>query len=86
MKKKGGFMTPHEIDLRREYEYETGIEFITVTGANTKKYVRWLENRLLSSSSNSDYAECADEIQVHYENHHDVYRCHIIDILKKYFA
>jgi hypothetical protein len=31
-------MKPHRIDLRREFENETGIEIYTVTGRNTRKY------------------------------------------------
>lgn len=41
---------------------------------------------LQNTSSNSDYAKCADEIQLYYEDRDDVYQSEIIKIIKKYFA
>ena len=39
-------MKPHRIDLRREFEKETGIEIFTITGSDARKYTKWLEDRL----------------------------------------
>jgi len=49
-----------------------------------KEYARWLETKLQNKSHNRNYAECADEIIVYYEDRHDIFQSELIRLLKNH--
>jgi hypothetical protein len=80
--------------LTEQYRNETGKshnvtegKYTVLNNLGTREYIKWLENKLQNTSSNSDYAKCIDEImETFFPNSPGVMRKAVEEIFRKHFA